>query len=71
LTGGTSNPFDFVPDGRVQIIDVAVVAKFFGQKVPPAPANCDVTGPTIGVPDGKVQIDDVATVSKHFGQHYS
>jgi parallel beta-helix repeat protein len=70
LTGGTPNPFDFVPDGKVQIVDVSIVAKFFGQKVPPAPANVDVTGPTITVPDGKVQIDDVATVAKHFGQHY-
>ena len=70
LTGGTPNPYDFVPDGKVQIVDVAVVAKFFGQKVPPAPANCDVSGPTLGVPDGKILIDDVALVAKHFGQHY-
>ena len=70
LTGKTPNPFDFVPDGRVYIEDVAVVSKFFGYKVPPTPANCDVTGPTIGVPDGKIQIDDVATVSKQFGQLY-
>jgi len=70
LTGGTPNPYDFVPDGKVQIVDVSIVSKFFGQKVPPAPANCDLTGPTITVPDGKVQIDDVATVAKHFGQHY-
>jgi hypothetical protein len=70
LTGGTPNPYDFVPDGKVQIVDVSVVAKFFGQKVPPAPANVDLTGPTIGVPDGKVQIDDVATVAKQFGKHY-
>jgi hypothetical protein len=70
LTGGTPNPYDFVPDGKVQIVDVSIVAKFFGQKVPPAPANVDLTGPTIGVPDGKVQIDDVATVAKQFGKHY-
>jgi len=69
LTGGTPNPFDFVPDGKVLIEDISVVAKFFGQKVPPAPANVDLTGPMIGMPDGKVQIDDVATVSKHYGQH--
>jgi rhodanese-related sulfurtransferase len=71
LTGKTSNTLDFVPDGRVQIDDVAVVSKFFGQKVPPAPTNCDVSGSTIGVPDGKILIDDVALVSKLFGQHYS
>jgi len=70
LTGGTPNPYDFVPDGKVLIEDVSIVAKFFGQKVPPAPANVDLTGPTITVPDGKILIDDVATVSKHFGQHY-
>lgn len=70
LTGGTPNPLDFVPDGKVLIEDVAVVAKYYGQMVPPAPANCDVSGPTIGVPDGKVDITDVATVAKHFGQRY-
>jgi len=71
LTGGTPNALDFVPDGKVDIVDVAIVARYFGQKAPPAPPNCDVTGPTIGVPDGKVQIDDVATVAQHFGKHYS
>jgi peptide/nickel transport system substrate-binding protein len=71
LTGGTSNPYDFVPDGKVLIDDVAVVSKCFAQKVPPAPANCDVSGPTTGVPDGKILIDDVAMVSRHFGQRYS
>ena len=69
LTGRTSNPYDFVPDGKVQIVDVSVVSKYFGQKAPPAPPNCDVTGPTLTVPDGKIQIDDIATVSKHFGEH--
>jgi hypothetical protein len=71
LTGGTPNALDFVPDGKVDITDVAITAKFFGQKVPPAPANCDVSGTTVGVPDGKVDITDVATVAKHFGQHYT
>ena len=42
LTGRTSNAYDFVPDGKVNIIDISVVAKFFNQKVPPAPGNCDV-----------------------------
>jgi parallel beta-helix repeat protein len=70
LTGGTPNALDFVPDGKVQIVDIAVVARYFGQKVPPAPPNCDVSGTTIGVPDGKIDITDVATVAKHFGEHY-
>ncbi len=70
LTGGAPNALDFVPDGKVDITDVAVVARFFSQKVPPAPANCDISGPTIGVPDGKIDITDVATVAKHYGEHY-
>ncbi len=70
LTGGTPNALDFVPDKKVDITDVAITAKFFGQKVPPAPANCDISGSTVGVPDGKIDITDVATVAKHFGQHY-
>ena len=71
LTGGTPNALDFVPDKKVDITDVALTAKFFGQKAPPAPSNCDVSGSTVGVPDGKIDITDVATVAKHFGQHYT
>jgi hypothetical protein len=69
LTGRTPDPYDFIPDGKVNIVDVSIVAKSFGQKVPPAPANCDVSGPTPGVPDGKIDISDVALVAKHFGEH--
>jgi len=56
------------PDGKTDIRDIALVAKFFGQFVPPAPPTCDLTGPTPGVPDGKVDIRDIAFVAKHFGQ---
>lgn len=68
LTGGTSNLLDFVPDGKVDMKDIAVVAKFFGQDVPPAPPNSDVTGPT-GVPEGKIDMRDIGTVAKQFGKH--
>jgi outer membrane protein assembly factor BamB len=71
LTGGTANAFDFVPDGNVNIIDVAVVSKVMTQNSPPAPANCDVSGPTVGMPDGKIDISDVALAAKHFGNHYT
>ena len=70
LTGGTPNPYDFMPDGYDHIEDVSVVAKSFGQKVPPPPANCDVSGTTIGVPDGKIDISDVALVAKNYGHFY-
>jgi hypothetical protein len=71
LTGKTPNALDFVPDGKVDIVDVAVVAKFFGHKAPPAPVNCDVSGTKVGAPDGKIDITDVATVARQFGQKYS
>jgi len=30
LTGGTPNPWDFVPDGKVSGVDVSVVSRCFG-----------------------------------------
>jgi len=68
MIGDISGPTLGVPDGKVDIRDIALVAKYFGQTVPPAPANCDITGPIIGVPDGKIDIRDIATVAKRFGQ---
>jgi hypothetical protein len=69
ITGGTSNLLDFVPDGKVDMKDVGIVARYFGQAVPPAPSNCDITGPTAGVPDGTIDMRDVGTVARHFGEH--
>lgn len=70
LTGDTGNALDFVPDGTVNMKDVGVVARFFLQEMPPAPSNCDVTGPTVGMPDGTINMSDVGTVARQFGQHY-
>jgi hypothetical protein len=56
------------PDGKCDIRDIALVARYFGQNIPPAPANCDITGPKTGVPDGVDDIRDIATVAKHFGE---
>jgi outer membrane protein assembly factor BamB len=69
LTGGTPNLLDFVPDGKVDMKDIGVVARFFGQNVPPAPANCDMTGPTQGVSDGKIDMRDIGLAARHFGDH--
>jgi len=57
ITGPTG-----VPDGKVEIRDVALVCKYFGQKVPPALANCDIDN------NGKVEIKDIAIVAKNFGK---
>jgi len=67
MVGDVTGP-DGWPDGKCDIRDVALVALYFGQSVPPAPPNCDITGPTLGVPDGIVDIRDIATVALHFGE---
>ena len=45
-----------------------MVARHVGENVPPAPPNCDVTGPIAGVPDGKIDMRDIGLVAKHFGE---
>jgi hypothetical protein len=56
------------PDGKCDMRDVGLVARYFGQFVPPGPANCDITGPTKCVPDGKIDMRDVGLVARHFGE---
>ncbi len=56
------------PDGKCDMRDVGLVARNFAKNVPPAPANCDVTGPSTGVPDGKVDMRDIGLVARHFGE---
>jgi parallel beta-helix repeat protein len=68
LTGGTSNPWDFVPDGKCDGKDVSVAAKCFGSYPGCSPpliwnANCDVNN------DGKVDGKDIAIVARHFGEY--
>jgi uncharacterized repeat protein (TIGR01451 family) len=68
LVGDITGPDGF-PDGECDIRDVSLVARNFGLTVPPAPANCDLTGPTAGVPDGEIDIRDISLVARHFGEH--
>jgi hypothetical protein len=56
------------PDGKCDMRDVGLVARYFGQNAPPAPANCDVTGPISGMPDGKIDMRDIGLVARHFGE---
>jgi hypothetical protein len=58
-----------VPDGKVDMYDVALFAESFGS-TPGSPRwnpNCDLTGPK-GVPDGHVKMDDIALVAGMFGK---
>ncbi len=57
-----------VPDGKVDMRDVGLVARYFGETVPPAPERCDLTGPTPRVPDGKVDMRDIGLVARDFGE---
>jgi len=68
ITGGTLNLMDFIPDGKVDMKDIGVIARYFGQTVPPAPPNCDLTGPTTGLPDGKIDMRDIGVVARNFGK---
>lgn len=67
LTGGTSNPWDFVPDGKVDGKDIAIVALCYGS-APGCPPpyvwnpNSDVNN------DAKIDGKDIALVAAHFGQ---
>jgi hypothetical protein len=67
VTGGTPNPWDFVPDGKCDGKDIGVVARCYGSKpgsVPPEIwyANCDVNN------DGKCDGKDIAIVARHYGE---
>jgi hypothetical protein len=68
--GPSQNPYDFDGNGKIDITDVAVVAKAFGssQSNPQGRWNpkADVYGPN-GVPDGAVDLFDIAIVAKNFG----
>jgi hypothetical protein len=56
------------PDGKCDMRDIGLVASHFGENAPPAPANCDITGPVEGVPDGKIDMRDIGLVASHFGE---
>jgi parallel beta-helix repeat protein len=67
LTGGTPNPWDFVPDGKCDGKDITIVALCYGSAPGCSPPylwnpNSDVNN------DGKIDGKDIATVALHFGE---
>jgi hypothetical protein len=59
------------PDGKVNMLDVGLVASAFGS-FPGSlrwNPNCDITGSTFGVPKGRVNMLDVGFVASQFGHH--
>ena len=61
------------PDMAINIVDLAMVAVYFGQSPglggPYGNAARDLSGPN-GTPDGTVNIFDLTRVAQHFGQSY-
>jgi hypothetical protein len=58
-----------LPDRRVDIRDIVVIAAAFGSSPghPRWNSAADITGPTYGVPDNKVDIRDVTAAARNFG----
>jgi hypothetical protein len=71
LVGDISSLTPFVPDGKVDMADIGLVAKRFGVNKPNPLYNpmCDVTGEYPNVPDGKIDMRDIGLVASHFGDH--
>jgi hypothetical protein len=61
MIGDITGP-DGWPDGKCDMRDVGLCARYFGQNAPPAPTICDV------VYDGKVDMRDIGLVARHFGE---
>jgi hypothetical protein len=68
--GDITGPTARVPDGKVDIRDLATMAKIYGVIYPDAryDPNCDLTGPMVGVPDDKIDIRDLAAAAKNYGK---
>jgi len=63
-----TGPAGEIPDGKCDMRDIGLVARHFGQSVPPALVACDLTGPTYLEPDGKIDMRDIGLVARHFGE---
>jgi len=71
LVGDITGRVYGVPDGKVDVKDVSMVARAFGSE--PGQSNwnpiADITGPEYLVPDGKVDARDVSLVARKFGKY--
>jgi hypothetical protein len=58
------------PDGKVDMFDIAAVARPFGMQPGGSlwNGNADITGTTLGLPDNKIDMRDIALVAKSFGK---
>jgi hypothetical protein len=63
ITTVTTPRWDVNQDGEINLLDLVLVARSFGEQ-PPSDENADVNE------DGKVDIFDLVLVEKHFGEMY-
>jgi hypothetical protein len=70
MIGDLTGPTPGVPDGKVDIRDLALAAKAYGSYPgdPKWNPNADLTGATTGLPDNKVDIRDLAVAAKNYGK---
>jgi len=70
IVGDITGPTTGVPDGKVDIRDLAAIAKIYGVYWwdPSYNINYDLTGFQLGVPDRKIDIKDLALVAKNYGK---
>ncbi|MCK4482246.1 right-handed parallel beta-helix repeat-containing protein, partial [Candidatus Bathyarchaeota archaeon] len=67
-----TGPGMWVPDGKCDIRDIALVALYYGSVEGDGryDVRADITGPTYLDPDGKVDIRDIALIAIHYGELY-
>ena len=70
MIGDLTGPTAGVPDGKVDIRDLALAAKAYGSYLgdPRWNPDADLTGTTMGLPDNKVDIRDLAVIAKNYGK---
>lgn len=70
MIGDITGPTTGIPDGKVDIRDLAAIARIYGANWwnPNYNINLDLTGTTLGVPDGKIDIKDLAMAAKNYGK---
>jgi hypothetical protein len=64
LSGKREHPYDVDRSGVVDVADLVLVGKQFGQQIE-VPENCDVNN------DGIIDLSDIALVGKHFSERYT
>ncbi|MCK4482758.1 right-handed parallel beta-helix repeat-containing protein, partial [Candidatus Bathyarchaeota archaeon] len=68
----TTGPTMWVPDGKCDIRDIALVAMLYGSVEGDGryDVRADITGPIYLVLDGKIDIRDIALIAIHYGEVY-